>query len=135
MQNSSSVKTRCSYVRHPNGVHEIIYHDWGFQAVDEMINLVRKIIDQNPEGEVIRLLTSRAEGLPPGELPVAYTAQKFRDLFRTLERKPLFKQAILRKSDAIASIINTFVRLSRASQLRFFPPDKRDEAIAWLLNN
>jgi hypothetical protein len=135
MQNSSSVKARCSYVKHPNGVQEIIYHDWGFQAVDEMIDQVRRIIDQNPEGEVIRLLTSRGEGLPPGELPVAYTAQKFRDLFRNLERKPMFKQAILRKSDAIASIINTFVRLSRASQLRFFPPDKRDEAIQWLLSN
>jgi hypothetical protein len=122
---------RCIYTRLDNGIHELTFYESSRMAVDEMVSHMSNILKTTPEdapATCYMVDNSKAD-----VIPINYLRIGIKDLSaqRPSNREPGRLAVIY--DGAMGGLVNTVLTLAMKNKFRFFKPEKRDEAIAWLL--
>ncbi|MEO8612497.1 MAG: hypothetical protein ABI690_31665 [Chloroflexota bacterium] len=126
---------RCTYTRLDNGVHELIFRESSREAIDEFFRHVESILKNTPPTEVARYILDVTQADRP--VSMMGIIQRFRKLETSMPRRAKGRTAILHPQGSMLSFVDGLIRALAPSQdvTRFFPTEKRDEAIAWVLTD
>lgn len=128
---SEQTRTRCIYTVLENGVHEMVMTESSRLAVDEFIEVLVELTDKtyDKQESVLILFDTRV-----GVQPINYVFSRVQGL--TKQYKPTgqtTKLAMIMQSNALIKTIEALMHMLRFLRVRFFSPQDRDKAIAWLL--
>lgn len=129
----SSFSPLCEYHLRPDGIHELIYHSVGREAVDEYFSYFTRIIDETPEGGIMRVLTD-GRNLKQTQ-PVAYLLSRTRLALSNAKHRPIFRVGIVSQDTSMVAIMDNMFRIviRGRDKLRFFGASQYDSAIEWIL--
>jgi hypothetical protein len=129
-----------TFTEHPDGIHEIKFHEATRQVVDEYLPLLESILKKQIAGQepVAHLLLDLSESGAP---PFTYITQQGRKLLHEhlYDRDSIhLKTAFLAKDSTktVLSLAETFVSmLPIDATFKVFDWTKRNEAEEWLLTD
>jgi len=104
------------------------------QAVDEMYQIFDRIYDADPTGPMVYWLVDSSQ---INELPFRYMSQKTKRWRDERETRPNSRTAVLyQQNPLMATLLNMVINYFDQDQspTKIFPPEKPDDAIAWLLS-
>lgn len=118
-----------------NGIHQFVFYDSAKATVDAFFQHLEAILTTTPHTEVARYILDVSQG--NRDISLVAMTQRFRRLETQLPHRPRGRTAVLHRPAAIMSFFDNLVRTLAPSRdkTRFFPVDKRAEAIAWLLSD
>lgn len=124
---------QCDYRWLPEGIHEMIYHAAGREAVDEYFAHFERAIGDTPAGATLRCLTNGT--LITKTQPIGYMFARTRRALTRFSHRPIYRVAIISHDTSMVALMDTLFRaLARGrDKLRFFKAEQRQEAIDWLL--
>jgi len=127
----AGLESQFVYVRHDNGVHQLIFVKATNDALDMCLAQMGEIYDAHPMDEVLMFLFDlRPDGLPP----LRYMMRASQQFFAKRPVVPETRAAYIYKSNVLASLGQTLLDfLSLRTERHFFTSDQEAEAIAWLL--
>lgn len=125
-------KAAADYIKHPDGLHEIIYNEVSRAAVDEYMNHFDHVMSVTPQDGVLRLLSNGANVVEMQ--PIAYMMSRFRGVMQKYPQRPAVRVAILYGSVRFLDLVNGLFRIfvHGRDAMRFFKAEQREEAISWL---
>ncbi|MCU0512547.1 MAG: STAS/SEC14 domain-containing protein [Anaerolineae bacterium] len=123
-------RTRCRYTVLENGVHEFVMTEISREGVDEFIAALESMAASLPPGSIAPVLfDSRV-----GRQPVNYMMNRLRPFMK--QHRSAGKSGKMAMIYAPSAMINTVDALLRLVvpnlRVRFFKPEERDAALAWL---
>ena len=124
--------SNCTHILHENGVHEFILANASIDSYEAYMQELAKIYaTRQPDDPPVRTLFDSSKI----NLPISYSMKRGKELMDRFPNVGKIRTAILTDSVVEIRIVDSFVRLLRFSntRLRFFDVSKRDEAVAWLL--
>src|SRR5687767_5754119 len=125
---STPVQTRSEYNVLEGGIHEFIVYDFSRAGADEFLALMHQIVATLPPDDTSSLLIDSSRGT----LPINYTFTRVRQLgVRTLRDNSSI--AVLVQPGVMTGMFSHLLRMLPRLNLRLFTPDKRAEALGWLL--
>lgn len=126
-------KPRCEYIHLENGVHQFVFYESSKQAIDDFFRDLEHILVSTPHTETARYLIDITQG--SREISLTTLVQRFRRLETHFPHRARGRSAILHKPGLMLSVIDSFIRTLAPSRdmTRFFPVERRDDALAWLL--
>ncbi|MBI5667380.1 MAG: hypothetical protein HZC41_05170 [Chloroflexi bacterium] len=125
--------TRCLHQQHDNGIHEFVFTESSRQAVDEWFTQLDYITRDVPSGTMMYFLV---RSTATDVLPVAYM---IKSAFNWVTENPHLytaRVAFLHRSNFYYPHAKSFIRawqMSNGIAVRFYPSDRRDDAVRWLL--
>lgn len=133
MSSELSQKPRCEYTRLENGIHQFVFYESSKQAIDDFFRDLEHILVTTPHTETARYLIDITQG--SREISLVALVQRFRRLETHIPHRARGRSAILHKPGLVISAIDSFIRTLAPSRdvTRFFPVERRDDALAWLL--
>ena len=104
-------------------------------AVDEMIHHLTNIVEQPPQGDVIRVFVN--SGSPEKPQPIRYLMYRLRESRAKLQPEKQTRIAATFNMMPLAQTINFFLRALRQSTIEFkaFGVGQEQDAIDWLQSN
>ncbi len=128
-------KPGCEYTQLDNGIHQFVFNSASKQSIDEFFHQLEMILTNTPHTEMARYIVDITQ---TGEQDISLVAnvQRFRRLETLFPHRARGRTVILHKPGLKFSFIDGFIRALAPSRdmTRFFPVDKRDEAVNWLLS-
>ena len=126
---------RCSYTRLENGVHEFIFRESSREAIDEFFRQLEPILKTTPTTEIARYMVDVTQA--DRAVSMMGIIQRFRKLETSMSRRARGRTALLHPQGSMLSFVDGLIRALAPSQdrTRFFPGEKRDEALAWVLSD
>lgn len=121
----------CDYLQHDNGIHIYTFNRASREALDQHFEMLETLVASTPGGAILRvLLDFRPAGFPP----ITYAFQRVRAMNSRFPQRAALCIAFVHRPNVLTSVVQSMVQLLRSDDppARFFPPDKYDEAIAWL---
>jgi hypothetical protein len=123
--------TVMTYVRHDNGVHEMVLHESSRVAVDAWLNQVEQIWQEHTRSRQPVMIIVDNGVLP--QQPLQYAFQRGMQLSRRFSKLPPGRTAFLLNSMGVLSLLDSFLRLMRLNiQYRYFRLGQREEALHWV---
>jgi hypothetical protein len=128
--------SKVEYILRPDGIHEFTVKESSVSAVDayyvELDRIYKARHDTHDNSQPVRLLT-----LPPKRgMPLDYMMQQAKRLLAKYPNVGTICSATLSDSLMETRIVDSFMRVVRLPgvRVRFFPINRRDDAIRWLLD-
>jgi len=123
----------CTYREIDDGIYEMTFHTATRQTVDEMIQNIQEIMDNTPDGAVVRCLIDNSN---VDTLPLKYLFGRSAQFFKENANRPRTRLAAIADGKSFKNVIASFVEtMSRGDHMRYFNTDEREKAIAWLRRN
>jgi hypothetical protein len=124
----------CAYTLRADGIHEFQFLASSKAAIDDFFQILEDILLAAPHTDTLRYLVDITGG--DREVSLVAMTQRFRRLETQLQHRARGRTAILHKPNLLIRFADEFIRALAPSRdvTRFFPIEKRDEAIAWLLS-
>jgi hypothetical protein len=131
---STGANTRLyTYTEHEGAIHEFQFWASSPAAVDEWFTLLKTLQCQNGQkGEPKRLLLNLTRS---GILPMTYAIQRARQFVAQHPELDQVRVAIVHGADFPVELVRAFSRVMYLKidlELRYFPAEKRQRALAWL---
>lgn len=123
----------CSYIRLENGIHKLVFNKANREAVDQLIEHLKRINTITPSGETeLIIVDTRPDGLPP----LNYVILAMRRFYKETPQ-PALRAAYLYNDSLIISFAKALLSSlsERQATRRFFQGDSEKEAIEWLLSS
>lgn len=124
----------CIYHLLDNGIHEFTFRESSREAIDQFFGQLAEILQTTPTTDTLRYLVD----ITLGDKQVSLTKMswRFRRLDMEIPVRARGRTAILHNPGALISFVDGFIRALAPLKdvTRFFPVDRRDEAIAWVLS-
>jgi hypothetical protein len=131
----SATTNGCEYTLTDQGIHQFIFRQSSKEAIDDFFRKLEHIFTVKPDAVTNRYIIDITQA---GERDVSLVTnvQRFRRLETLFPNRPRGRTAILHRPGLAYTFIDSFIRALAPSRdiTRFFPVDKRDDAIAWLLS-
>ena len=132
---NSSVGVGCEYTLTEQGIHQFIFRESNKEAIDDFFRKLEGIFVSTRSVNTNRYIVDITQA---GERDVSLVTnvQRFRRLETLFPNRPRGRTVILNRPGLAYTFIDSFIRAIAPSRdiTRFFPVDKRDEAIQWLLS-
>lgn len=128
----TKVRAYCQYRVLANGVHEFIMQESSRAAVDDFIDALEEMVTLIPPGTAAPMLLNSVVGIQP----ISYIFGRVRDLTRKYPPPPpgqRSKIAMMFKPNILIDTIDMMMRSFPNVKVRFFKPDEREAALAWLI--
>jgi hypothetical protein len=120
---------RCVHRQLAERTHEFVLMEVSIFAIAEVFDTVDKIMREVPYPHNIDFLVDSRVGTQP----IGYCFTRIREMAKKYpKREPSRMAFIIDPDNPFVRMFDIFMR--RFGSVRFFAPDQRDEAIAWLLN-
>ena len=130
-----STNVGCEYSVTNEGIHQFVFREPSKEAIDDFFRKLEHIFTITPSAGTNRYIVDITQA---GERDVSLVAnvQRFRRLETLYPQRPRGRTVILHRPGLAYSFIDSFIRAIAPSRdiTRFFPVDKRDEAVAWVLS-
>ena len=122
---------KCECVLRNDGIYEITVKDFTVAGVDAYMAVLEQIYKKRTD--ISRPLLMLFFGA--GSLPLNYTFERSKELIARYPNLGRIYTATLTNSNVEARLADTFMRIMRfpGTQVRFFAPNRRSEAVDWLL--
>lgn len=122
---------RCVYTHLDNGIHEFVFTESSREAVDELTDHIKYILDTTPAeapATCYLLDNSRVDAIP-----LSYTRTRIKELdaYRPEERAPGRLAVVY--DGFMGSLANSVLAMTMKNRFRFFKPSDREAAQTWLL--
>lgn len=131
----SAANTGCEYTLTEQGIHQFVFREPSKAAIDDFFHKLERIFTTTPNAGTNRYIVDITQA---GEKDVSLVTnvQRFRRLETLYPQRPRGRTVILHRPGLAYTFIDNFIRAiaPRRDITRFFPVDKRDEAIAWVLS-
>ena len=131
----SAATTGCEYILTEKGIHQFIFRQSSKAAIDDFFRKLEHILSSTPGTGTNRYIIDITQA---GERDVSLVAnvQRFRRLETLYPERARGRTVILHRPGLAYTFIDSFIRALAPSRdiTRFFPVDKRDEAIVWVLS-
>ena len=131
----SATTTGCEYILTEQGIHQFIFRESTKEAIDDFFRKLEHVFTITPNAGTNRYIVDITQA---GERDVSLVTnvQRFRRLETLFPNRPRGRTVILHRPGLAYSFIDSFIRAIAPSRdiTRFFPVDKRDEAMMWLLS-
>ena len=125
----------CEYTVTEQGIHQFVFREPSKEAIDDFFHKLEYIFTTTPNAGTNRYIVDITQA---GEKDVSLVTnvQRFRRLDTLFPQRPRGRTVILHRPGLAYSFIDSFIRALAPSRdvTRFFPVDKQDEAVAWLLS-
>ena len=132
---NSAANTGCEYTVTEQGIHQFIFREPSKEALDDFFRKLEHIFITTPSAGTNRYILdiTQAGGK---NVSLVTNVQRFRRLETLYPQRPRGRTIILHQPGLAYSFIDSFIRALAPSRdvTHFFPVDKRDEAIAWVLS-
>lgn len=131
---TDSIDPKCKHTIHPNGVHEFSLTDSSIASAEAYIHELEEIyLTRTPSSPTLRCLFDGGTGT----LPISFTMQRGKELITKFPNIGLIRTASLTDKMVEIRLATSFMRLIRFpnTSVRFFELSRRDDAIAWLLQD
>src|SRR5688572_9679924 len=127
MMSSMPERALCEHrVLEGTPVHEFILKDGSAAAINELFDITEEILSALPAPDSYPALVDASSGM----YAVAAALNRIRQLATKFPGRRRSKIAMLMPDTSILRVIDAFMR--PFSIVRFFRPDERDAALAWL---
>lgn len=127
---SANPRTLCLYRKLDNGIHEFIMAEASRPAVDEFIDALDEMAQSLLPGKTAPILIDSSVGIQPLRYIFARTLTLLRGHSTPVETA---RMAMVLRPNVLINTIQVMMRIFPFINLRFFQPDEREQAIAWLL--
>lgn len=115
-----------------NHIHKLIIQNDSQNAVDDALVHLKKILDEHPQDEQLKLLIDARMGVPP----LQYFFAELRKLYGTYETLPEIRACYIYEESVMLSVLQMFFNaLSLNASRRFIKGGSEIEAQKWLLSN
>jgi hypothetical protein len=124
-------EVQVEYISHSEGIHEIIQYESSRESSDAVFDRMEAIFADSTEGECVRILFDlQHSGMPP----MRYSFGRSQNFLKQLKSGTRFRAALIHETGTMVALANSFLNLlSKRMTGRFFAPEEREAAIAWLL--
>lgn len=120
---------RCVHRQLAERTHEFVLMEASIPAIAEVFDTVDQIMREVPYPHNIDFLVDSQVGVQP----IGYCFARIREMAKKYpKREPSRMAFILNPHNPFIRMFDIFMR--QFGPVRFFNPDQRDEAIAWLLS-
>ncbi len=125
----------CTYTHLENGVHEFVFQDADKASVDFFFNTLADILRTTPNTGTARYILDVTQSAR--DISLSGMVQRFRKLDVQIPVRARGRTAVLHNPGLTYSFIDGLVRALAPGKdkTRFFPVDRRDDAIAWVLSD
>lgn len=124
--------TNCTYKLINNLIHQITLNTSTRQTVEDLFAMIGQILEEISYQQQYNIYLLDASSC--GDLPYRYLAQRAQQWYKAYPDAPPSRTAILYPMGMLASMFNILLQqLSNKAETKLFTPDKRNEAIEWLL--
>ena len=116
------------------GIHQFVFREPSKNDVDEFFRKLEHIFTTFPGDGTNRYIVDITESNMQ-DISLVANVQRFRRLETRYPNRPRGRTIILHRPGLAYSFIDNFIRAIAPSRdvTRFFPANKRDEAVAWLM--
>ena len=117
------------------GIHQFVFREPTKEAIDDFFRKLEHIFTSNPKAGTNRYIVDITQA-GDRDVSLVTNVQRFRRLETLYPDRPRGRTVILHRPGLAYSFIDSFIRALAPSRdvTRFFPVDKQDEAVAWLLS-
>lgn len=113
-------------------IHKLVLQNNSVAAVDDALAALRRILQNHPSDNTLRLLIDARAGVPP----LHYFFTELRKVYGEFESLPEIRAAYLYKDSVVLSVLQAFFQALRMSASRRFMKNGSDiEAQTWLVSN
>jgi hypothetical protein len=126
---AEKVRTRCTYRVLDNGIHEFVFSETSRAAVDDFIESAREMMEAAGDSEPTPTLFDTRVGAQP----INYVFARIRTLMKEYPTTQQGKLAMIMRPNALLTAVKALMSMFPKVKVRFFGPEERDDAIAWLL--
>ena len=125
----------CEYTMTEQGIHQFVFHEPSKETIDDFFHKLEYIFTNSPNMDTNRYLVDITKAGDKG-VSLVTNVQRFRRLRTLYPQRPRGRTVILHRPGLAYSVIDSFIRAVAPSRdiTRFFPVDKREDAIAWVLS-
>jgi hypothetical protein len=125
----------CEYTITEQGVHQLIFRESTKEAIDEFFHVLERIFIDTANQATNRYIVDITQA-GQKDVSLVSNVQRFRRLETLFPNRPRGRTVILHRPGLAYTFIDSFIRAIAPSRdiTRFFPVDKRDEAVAWVLS-
>ena len=115
-----------------NHIHKLIIQNDSKNAVDDALVHLKKILDEQPLDEKLKLLIDARLGVPP----LQYFFAELRKLYGTYEALPEIRAVYIYEDSIVLSVLQVFFNALRLNATRrFIKGGTEIEAQDWLLSD
>ena len=125
----------CEYSITDEGIHQLIFRESGKESIDEFFRVLERIFVSTADQPINRYIVDITQA-GQKDVSLVSNVQRFRRLETLFPNRPRGRTVILHRPGLAYTFIDSFIRAIAPSRdvTRFFPVDKRDEAVVWLLS-
>jgi hypothetical protein len=125
----------CEYTMTEQGIHQFVFREPSKEAVDDFFRKLEHIFTTTASAGTNRYIVDITQA-GDRDVSLVTNVQRFRRLETLYPQRPRGRTVILHRPGLAYSFIDSFIRAVAPSRdiTRFFPVDKLDEAIAWVLS-
>ena len=115
-----------------NHIHKLILQSNSKNAVDDALVHLKKVLDEHPQDEQLKLLIDARSGVPP----LQYFFTELRKLYSTYDTLPEIRACYIYEDSVMLSVLQMFFNALRLNATRRFIKGGTElEAQNWLLSN
>lgn len=115
-----------------NHIHKLIIQVDNKLAVDDALVHMKKVLDEHPQDEQLKLLIDARKGVPP----LQYFFAELRKLYGTYEALPEIRACYIYNDSVVLSVLQMFFNALRMNaSRRFVKGGSEIEAQQWLLSD
>ena len=115
-----------------NHIHKLIIQNESKNAVDDALVHLKKVLDEHPEGEQLKILIDARLGVPP----LQYFFAELRKLYGTYDKLPEIRACYIYEDSVLLSVLQMFFNALRLDATRrFIKGGSEIEAQNWLLSS
>jgi hypothetical protein len=123
------MSVHCEYSLLEGDIHEFVFREGNRQAVDDWISQTEAILRATQADRFYQLVDSSNVS----DVPLSYAYQRIKTLSPQYEFVRYWRVAFLHSHSTLVFLVNTYINmLRRLIKARFFVPEEREAAIAWL---
>lgn len=112
-----------------NHIHKLIIQNDSKLAVDDALFHLKNVLDEHPEGELLKLFIDARGGMPP----LQYFFSELRKLYGTYEILPPIRAVYIYEDSVVLSVLQVFFNaLGLDASRRFIKGGTEIEAQKWL---
>jgi len=112
-----------------NHIHKLVIQNDSKAAVDDALAHLKKVLDEHPEGELLKILIDARLGVPP----LQYFFTELRKLYGTYDKLPQIRAVYIYEDSVLLSVLQVFFNaLGLDASRRFIKGGTEIEAQEWL---